>query len=250
MAVLSRLQAVSAFVGALAVVPVVALYGNTKEGAPPELTPRLGSPLSSDALPLASVIVHTAPARTLPESAERAITARARLEVERGVQYDAAYHVLPTDENGDLPPDRGACTDVVIRALRAVDVDLQLLVREDVNEAQSVYGHAPDPNVDHRRVTTLHTFFTRHALALETDVRDTSSFRPGDVVFFAWKRCVRSLPCLPEHVGIVSDRIGPRGFPLVLQNGGPRATESDTLDRGIVVGHFRLNQLFHAQSSR
>lgn len=240
------------FFGAAAVVMLgVNVMGTPARGdggAGPLATPWSRAAQPEQASPATSVVVHANPARTLPAPAEQAIVARARLEVERGVQYDASYHVLPSFPNGDLPPDRGACTDVVIRAFRSVDVDLQSLVYEDVAGAPSVYGHAPDWNVDHRRVTTLHAFFARHALSLSTDARDAASFRPGDVVFFAWKRCVRSFPCLPEHVGVVSDRIGPRGLPLVIQNGGPQAIESDSLDHGTLVGHFRLNQLFHSKA--
>lgn len=179
------------------------------------------------------VVVHVSPARTLPGAIEGAIVARARLEVDRAVEYDASYYVLPYP-NGDVPPDRGACTDVVIRALRAVGVDLQVLVHEDGGQ---------DANVDHRRVSVLHGAFERHALSLPVDPGTPGAFRPGDVVFFAWKRCVSGARCVSEHVGIVSDRVGPRGLPLVIQNGGPRASEEDMLDHGTMTGHFRLNPL-------
>ncbi len=170
----------------------------------------------------------------------RAITDRARLEVERGVFYDASYQLL--DASGDVPPDRGACTDLVVRAYRAGGIDLQQLVHEDVRASARAYGvEEADPNVDHRRVPTLQTFFERHALRL--DNRD--DFRAADVVFFTTKRCYAGWPCIATHVAIVSDRVGPHGLPLVLQNGGPRATESDGLvsRRYHVVGHFRLSSV-------
>lgn len=188
----------------------------------------------------AGTLVHANPPRTLPEDVERALLTRARQEVERGVRYESSYRLLSGYPDGDVPADRGACTDVVVRAYRAAGADLQVLVHDDVAGAPDVYHAPPDPNVDHRRITTLFTYLERHALSLPTDLRhDPDTFRPGDVVFFAWKRCYPKCPCLPEHVGIVSDRVGPRGLPLVLQNGGPVASESDGLDHGKIVGHFR-----------
>jgi uncharacterized protein YijF (DUF1287 family) len=194
-----------------------------------------------------AVVVEANPSRVLPPMAELAIVERARKEVERKVRYDSSFRLLSGYPNGDIPADRGACTDVVIRSFRAVNVDLQQLVHDDVKSSPDVYGHTADWQLDHRRVSTLHTYFTRHALSLETDVRARDSFRPGDVVFFSWKRCPASsrFPCVPQHVAIVSDRLGRRGSPLLLQNGGPYATESDGLDHGTLVGHFRLNQVFH-----
>jgi uncharacterized protein YijF (DUF1287 family) len=197
--------------------------------SPPELTP---------------TVVQSNPPRTLPAEATRAIVERAREEVTAGVRYDASYRQLSTYPKGDVPADRGACTDVVIRALRAIGIDLQVLVHEDVVANPSSYGFDADSSVDHRRVPAMYTYFSNHALSLETDVRrHAATFLPGDVVFFKYKRCYSRFPCMPAHVGIVSDRIGPRGLPLVLQNGGPRATEADSLDHGTMVGHFRLNRL-------
>jgi uncharacterized protein YijF (DUF1287 family) len=180
----------------------------------------------------------------LPPNAAFTIVERARLEVTNGVRYDATYRLLNGYPGGDVPPDRGACTDVVVRSFRAVGVDLQVLVYEDVASDPDFYRADPDPNVDHRRVTTLYSYFARHTASLPTKPRtDASSFLPGDVVFYAYKRCYTRYPCVPEHVAIVSDRIGPRGLPLVLQNGGPVAKESDSLDHGTVVGHYRFPTL-------
>jgi len=149
------------------------------------------------------------------------IIARARSEVTRGVRYSSTWQ---------LQPDRGACTDLVVRALRAGDIDLQRLVHEDIMALPGAYGITrPDPMIDHRRVSTLLVFFERNGIALSTDPHEVNEFQPGDVVFFGPRR----------HVGIVSDKIGRRGLPLVFENGGPRAIESDSLDRRPILGHFR-----------
>lgn len=162
---------------------------------------------------------------------ERTIVARARLEVERGVRYDASYVVIPFPY-GDVPSDVGACADLVVRSFRTVGVDLQSLVQDDMAAYPEEYaGKAGDPNIDHRRVSVLFVYFQRHALALG----DVMAARPADVLFFA-----RANGSSPTHVAMVSDRVGPRGWPLILQNGGPVATESDAIDRMVRIGHFRL----------
>jgi uncharacterized protein YijF (DUF1287 family) len=167
---------------------------------------------------------------------EAAVVGRARAEVLRAVSYDASYMKTSGYPNGDVPLDRGACTDVVIRAMRMIGIDLQSLIHDDIVTDPAAYGlTAADTDVDHRRIPTMFTFMLRNTRPLTLDVRKARYFRPGDIVFFAK---TRNGP--PVHVGLVSDRIGPHGLPLILQNGGPKATESDSLARGIVAGHFRL----------
>lgn len=173
----------------------------------------------------------------LPFDLENAIVRRARQEVERGVGYENGYVAVSGYPMGDIRSDRSACTDVVVRSLRAAGMDLQLLVHEDVLAAPGHYRlPIVDTNIDHRRISTMHAYFARNAMSLTTDVREKDAFRPGDIVFFSWTRCPS---CKLDHVGIVSDRTGPRGYRLVLENGGPHAAENDSLDRGSLVAHFR-----------
>src|SRR5437773_2637711 len=47
------------------------------------------------------------------------------------VSYDGGYYQIAYP-GGDVPAERGACTDEVIRAYRAVGVDLQKEVHEDM----------------------------------------------------------------------------------------------------------------------
>jgi uncharacterized protein len=173
-----------------------------------------------------------------------AIVARARAEVLRGVAYDPAYVRLrfrgETDTGrtvypgGDLDPARGVCTDVVVRALRAVGVDLQERVHADVVARPTAYPGigAPDANIDHRRVGPLLVYLRAHASS-----PPAADWAAGDVVVWAFSRCPH---CAPDHIGIVSDRRGPRGLPLVIHNMGPKPTEDDVLDAWTVLGHFRI----------
>jgi uncharacterized protein YijF (DUF1287 family) len=176
----------------------------------------------------------------LPMEDERKIVERARAEIGTVLFYDNSWMQTSGYPMGDVPEDRGACTDVVVRSLRSVGIDLQQLVHEDVLANPTAYAISqPDIHIDHRRVGSMFTFFQRNSMPLPLDARNRKNwqtFRPGDIVFFAWS-FGRLAP--PEHVGVVSDKKGPRGLPLVIQNGGPRPLESDTLDRGKIVGHFR-----------
>jgi uncharacterized protein YijF (DUF1287 family) len=164
------------------------------------------------------------------------IVARARGELVRVTKYSAEYMATSGYPMGDIPISRGACSDLVVRALRAGGVDLQRLVHEDIVANPQVYGiTAPDPNIDHRRVAVLLTWFKRNARAgLSLDPTTPGVFLPGDVVFFAPTKATPS-----GHVAIVSDKIGPRGLPLLLENGGPKPAETDNLDANTIAGHFR-----------
>lgn len=188
-------------------------------------------------LSFVSAFANSGPRKHLSPSEESAIVKRARLEIDRVTVYDNTWLETSSYPMGDVPSNRGACTDVVVRSLREVGVDLQELVHEDVTHDLHGYGLGGiDSNIDHRRVSTMFTFFNRNAMSLTTDVRDKTAWRAGDIVFVAFQ-WGRGAP--PEHVGIISDKLGPRGLPLVIENGGPKAVEQDSLGRGKVVGHFR-----------
>lgn len=150
------------------------------------------------------------------------------------VFYDGSYRQLAYP-GGDVPLDRGVCTDVVVRAYRNAGIDLQLLVHEDLRRAFAAYPRSwgmrgPDRNIDHRRVPNLATFFARHGGALPV-TREAGDYRPGDVV--TW-RLASGLP----HVGIVSARVA-GGRPLVIHNIGAGTVFEDVLFANPVTGHYR-----------
>lgn len=176
------------------------------------------------------------------------VLARAREEVTRGVVYDGRYRTLTYRDGvdagrfvypgGDLEPGRGVCTDVVVRALRAAGIDLQSAVHADIMAHPEPYArfvtHA-DANIDHRRVGPLMTYLERHATRLS--LASEASFAAGDIVVWTFASTAAGAPA---HVGIVGDRPGPRGLPLVIHNLGPHPTEDDALDAWVRVGHYRL----------
>jgi uncharacterized protein YijF (DUF1287 family) len=161
--------------------------------------------------------------------------ASARKQVGVTLIYDPAYVRLPYP-GGDVPQERGVCTDVVIRALRPQGLDLQKAVHEDMRAHFRLYPknwglRAPDRNIDHRRVPNLQTWFVRQGWSLRP-TREASSYRPGDLV--TWM-----LPGNLPHIGIVSDRKSPTGTPLIIHNIGRGTREENILFDYPITGHYR-----------
>ena len=160
----------------------------------------------------------------------------ARQQVGVTVIYDGSYRVLAYP-GGDVPIERGVCTDVIVRALRAArGADLQKLVHEDMSAHFRDYPHRwglrrPDANIDHRRVPNLMTFFERAGYRLPLS-GGTPDYLPGDLV--AW-----DLGGGVTHIGIVSNRKAGSGVPLVIHNIGAGAREEDMLFRYTIIGHYR-----------
>ena len=123
------------------------------------------------------------------------LTEAAREQVGVTVTYDPAYVSLAFP-GGDLPRDRGVCTDVVIRALRdAWDVDLQLAVNRDMKADFAAYPRLwgltrTDRNIDHRRVPNLQTLFTR----IGADLPLTEGRPPTCPATSSPGRCPATLP--------------------------------------------------------
>jgi len=133
------------------------------------------------------------------------------------VVYDGSYRKIGYP-NGDVPPNIGVCTDLVIRAYRAVGIDLQKLVHEDMKTHFDAYPDnwelkRPDSNIDHRRVPNLARFFVRHGDVLPV-THDGKDYGTGEVV--TWM-----LPGNLPHIGIVADKRTADGKrPLVIHNIG------------------------------
>jgi len=151
------------------------------------------------------------------------------------VTYDGSYRVIPYP-NGDVPANIGVCTDVIIRAYRAVGIDLQRLVHEDMRSAFSSYPalwgmKRPDRNIDHRRVPNLQTFFKRQGAAL-SPTRNAADYRAGDLV--TWM-----LPGNLPHIGIVSSTRASSERPMLVHNIGRGPQVEDMLFAYTVNGHYR-----------
>ena len=159
----------------------------------------------------------------------------AREQIGLTLSYDPSYQRLQYP-GGDVALASGVCTDVLVRAYRALGVDLQVLVHEDMRAHFSAYPRnwgltTTDRNIDHRRVPNLARFFTRHGQSFASDSED-AGYLAGDLV--TWR-----LPSGVPHIGIVSDRQTGDGRPLVVHNIGAGAVEEDMLRAYEITGHYR-----------
>lgn len=173
----------------------------------------------------------------LPDPLDVLIGARKLLE--NRAAYTEGYRSM-SFPGGDVPRAIGVCTDVLVRALRNAGIDLQAELQRDLGRAPSAYPMVKrrDPSIDHRRVKTIFPWFRRRWRARGAALDDpTDPYRPGDVIFFD------TFPRRPgpDHVGIVSDVVGPRGLPLVVNNWstGTHDAEMDLLGVVPVVARFR-----------
>ncbi|RYZ54613.1 MAG: DUF1287 domain-containing protein [Sphingobacteriales bacterium] len=152
------------------------------------------------------------------------------------VTYEPAYFTIKYP-GGDVPSNKGVCTDVVIRAYRAVGIDLQKEVHEDMSAHFSEYPkkwglRSTDRNIDHRRVPNLMVFFSRNGAALPVTIK-AADYLPGDVV--AW-----DLGNGLTHIGIVSKLLSQDGKRLlIVHNIGAGQMLEDCLFRFRIIGHYR-----------
>ena len=125
---------------------------------------------------------------------------------------------------GDMPTDEGVCSDVVVRALRNAGIDLQQAIFEDAGRAPAAYPAIArrNPSIDHRRVRNLQPYLERHFRRVALD-----DLLPGDIVLLDTFPRRKGI----EHVGIVSDRLGASGRPLIINawTEGYRTAEMDLL---------------------
>lgn len=161
----------------------------------------------------------------------------ARAQIGVTTSYDPAYRKIGYP-NGDVPIDTGVCADVIVRALRKQNADLQQLVHEDMRANFSAYPKIwglskPDKNIDHRRVPNLCTYFKRAGKSVPITA-NTADYKPGDIV--AWN--LRPKGSLP-HIGIVSDKRTPDGAPLIIHNIGSGTREENILFVHKITSHFR-----------
>ncbi|MCB1590812.1 MAG: DUF1287 domain-containing protein [Alphaproteobacteria bacterium] len=154
------------------------------------------------------------------------------------ISYDGRYFKIPYP-GGDIPAHLGVCTDVIIRTYRALGIDLQKEVHEDMKAHFNAYPKlwglkSTDTNIDHRRVPNLQAFFTRKGQSLPV-TQNPADYKTGDLVTWNLKT-IGSLP----HIGIVTDRRSRDGLrPLIVHNIGAGTTLEDMLFSYTITGHYR-----------
>ena len=189
----------------------------------------------------AAAVVAGGPVRA--EGFGNALAAAAIERTHHRVVYDPAYERIAYPM-GDVAPDRGVCSDVVVRSLRALGLDLQELLHEDMRAAFNVYPArwglaAPDANIDHRRVPNIETFLTRNNMKLPPSA-DPADYQPGDIV--AWN--LKGERGFLAHIGIVTADAGPSGAPMVVHNIGAGPRKEDVLFSWPMTGRYRLEDGF------
>lgn len=157
------------------------------------------------------------------------------------VTYDPSYFSIDYP-NGDVPNDKGVCTDVIIRAYRTLGIDLQKEVHEDMKANFNVYPKiwglkSTDKNIDHRRVPNLMTYFKRQN-ADKPITKNANDYKPGDVV--CW-----NLRGATTHIGIVVNKKSKDGKRhLIVHNIGAGQVLEDCLFSFKIIGHYRFLKLF------
>jgi uncharacterized protein len=154
------------------------------------------------------------------------------------VRYDSAYVRIPYP-GGDVPANTGVCTDEIIRIYRAVGIDLQKEVHEDMEANFWSYpDHLrwgtlhTDTNIDHRRVPNLMVFFSRKGQKLLV-TNFAPDYAPGDLV--TW-----DLGGGVPHIGIVVSKKSPAsGRFLIVHNIGQGPKMEDFLFQWKITGHYR-----------
>jgi uncharacterized protein len=174
--------------------------------------------------------------RSTPIDSVKKVLDNARWQTTVTKYYDAAYVCIPYP-GGDVSIDRGVCTDVVVRAFRAVNIDFQKLIHEDMQKHFPAYPATwglkkPDPNIDHRRVPNIARYLKRTGkeVPLSMNCRD---YRPGDIVTWI-------LPGDLDHIGLVSSiLVDSTGCFKVFHNIGNGAVVEDVLFGFKITGHYR-----------
>ena len=183
--------------------------------------------------PMASALSGT---ETVPTSGKAAqLLAAAHAQTKSFVWYDGGYTKI-NYPGGDLPSNRGACSDVLIRAYRTLGIDLQKLVHEDMTAHFDLYPKrwhlpAPDASIDHRRVPNLMVFFSRFGQVLPL-TQNPADYQPGDIL---------ATPPVGTHIALVSDQ-KPRGSDRlwVIENIGGGVQQNDHLLSYPLLGHYRF----------
>ena len=159
------------------------------------------------------------------------------------VRYDGSYFKIGYP-NGDVPANRGVCTDVVIRSYRKLGIDLQKEVHKDMASSFGSYPNykkwglsKPDTNIDHRRVVNLRRYFTRHRAKLSI-TRNPADYKAGDVV--TW----HVPPGKSPHIGIVVNKASPADprRRLIVHNIADGPELADILFAYPITGHYRYTR--------
>lgn len=183
-----------------------------------------------------------------PKGFSKTLSEAALERTKHNVTYDPAYMKIDYP-NGDVPKDIGVCTDVVIRSYRALDIDLQKDIHEEITKCFDAFPNRrrwgltkPDTNIDHRRVPNLQVLFARKGENLAV-TKKPEDYIPGDLV--TWDVAGR------PHIGIVVNRKkGKSKRYMVVHNIGQGPLLEDMLFEYPITGHYRYYGSYGKEESQ
>ncbi|MDR7209062.1 DUF1287 domain-containing protein [Flavobacterium piscis] len=157
--------------------------------------------------------------------------------IDPSIDYDPAYFSIKYP-NGDIPPNKGVCTDVIIRTYRKLGIDLQKEVHADMKANFALYPNLKkwgmtktDTNIDHRRVPNLEVFFERKGTKLPL-THNAADYKTGELVTWMING---KLP----HIGIITNKKSEDGKRnLIVHNVGGGQVLADCLFEYKIVGHY------------
>jgi len=162
------------------------------------------------------------------------LSAAAIERTQHTVRYDPGYVAIGYP-NGDVPPDAGVCSDEIIRSYRALGIDLQKEVHEDMKKHFNAYPEGSrtlDRNIDHRRVANLMVFFGRNGEKLPISKR-AQDYRPGDLVTWDLGNGLNHIGIVVDQKSMTSDRY------MIVHNIGAGPKMEDVLFNWKITGHYR-----------
>ena len=162
--------------------------------------------------------------------------------IDPSIDYDPAYFSIKYP-NGDIPENKGVCTDVIIRCYRKLNIDLQKEIHEDMAANFSEYPNLKkwgmtktDTNIDHRRVPNLEVFFERKGTKLPVS-ENAKDYKTGEIVTWMINE---KLP----HIGIITNKKSEDGKRnLIVHNVGDGQVLEDCLFEYKIVGHYSYTNL-------
>jgi uncharacterized protein YijF (DUF1287 family) len=178
---------------------------------------------------------------TIATTFEEKLSKAAISIIDPTILYDPSYISIKYP-NGDVPKNKGVCTDVVIRSYRKLSIDLQKEVHEDMKANFSKYPNLKkwgmtktDTNIDHRRVQNLEIFFERKGVKLSV-TKNANDYKTGEIVTWMING---NLP----HIGIITNKKSIDGERyLIVHNIGNGQIHEDCLFSYTIVGHFKYTK--------
>ena len=164
---------------------------------------------------------------------------QAELQTQLYCTYDGAYRGM-NYPGGDIERSRGVCTDVLIRSLRAADIDLQQLIHQEMKRDLAPYyaryhTKSIDRNIDHRRTQNIQTYLTSMGAKLNISNMSPEDYKTGDIIFW---------DIAAGHTGIVVESMNDdKTTHLVVHNIGRGPEYEDLLTYWPPLEAYRLQEV-------